>query len=249
MIVLALADLNGDGLLDLVMGEQMGKFHLFYNSGTNTTPVWKEHDRTTSPLKDISTSTSSTGAFADFNGDGLQDFVCGEGMQSTLPTMYYNTGNATHPSFTMVLVGSDPFAGITLASGYYCLCTIDLDRDGLMDIVLGTGTLTWLRNTGTASSPAFTKDETVFGNVGSLGNLLCPAAGDLNKDGVPDLLVSEQTGKVKYLQITSVAVRRGLSISGQYQYAEITGDSNPFYSFDATQNPGVAIADFDSDGA
>ena len=67
-----LVDLDGDGLLDLVVGREEGDVAAYRNAGTPAEPRFVEHPAFTLPLP-----PSSVPRFADVTGDGVPDLVVG----------------------------------------------------------------------------------------------------------------------------------------------------------------------------
>jgi hypothetical protein len=74
------ADLNFDGLLDLVMGLQGGTIRVFYNNGTRTAPSWfnagLQQFNVTSGNIDVGSYAAPS--MHDMNGDGWEDLVMGD---------------------------------------------------------------------------------------------------------------------------------------------------------------------------
>lgn len=98
---------------------------------------------------------------------------------------------------------SHPFAGgLSLAN----LTLIDIDNDGDMDLFSGEedGDITFFRNVGAASEPAFTYETEKFVSIGS-GFRSAPAFADIDHDGDFDLFVGEYSGDINFFRNTGSA--------------------------------------------
>jgi hypothetical protein len=71
----ALADLDGDGDLDAVVGDQDGQSNFYFNMGTRQTPSFAPAGNGPFSLADVGYAASPT--FADIDGDGDQDALVG----------------------------------------------------------------------------------------------------------------------------------------------------------------------------
>ena len=82
---LALHDVDGDTLIDIVVGTQAGRLLFFRNTGTSTLPHWTKQLGDDNPFKGDSASPGiytggyATPAFFDFDGDGTKELVLGSG--------------------------------------------------------------------------------------------------------------------------------------------------------------------------
>lgn len=123
-----LADLDGDGDLDLVIGEASGSLNYYRNEGTRTAPQFV---LVSDAWENIDIGRRSAPAFGDLDGDGDLDLLVGGEDGSAA---WLNVGTVTAPHFVRdsALTAALPIPpGATPA-------IVDLDRDGVVDIVAGS---------------------------------------------------------------------------------------------------------------
>ena len=155
----ALADLDGDGDLDLVAGSQDGNIAYFENTGMANAPAFTQRTGTANPLDGISMNANSAPEPADLDGDGDFDLVLW-GWYGAV-TYFENTGTAANPVFEARSGADDPLSSIALANlGKPSLA--DLDGDGDLDLVVrdlhGTD-FRYFENDGTAAAPEFIRHQ------------------------------------------------------------------------------------------
>lgn len=170
-----LFDHNGDGLMDLIVsnegyyhptGDYIGKLALLENTGTADEPAF---EFVTDDYMGLSTSgigVSMFPAFADLDGDGDKDMYVGD-LQGKLH-FYRNVATGPIAQFTLVQPNVTYQDGTVIDLGRQITPQfVDLDRDGLSDLVVGeqNGNLNYVRNTGTASTPSWTLITDSLGHV------------------------------------------------------------------------------------
>ena len=105
------ADVDGDGDLDLVVGENLGNLDFYENTGTASAPTYTVRTGTANPFNGIDAVRFSAPTFADIDGDGDLDLVVGE--QNGNLDFYENTGTASAPTYT-VRTGTMPSHGLAV---------------------------------------------------------------------------------------------------------------------------------------
>lgn len=184
----ALADLNKDGLLDLLIGSVDGTLTYYENTGVLGFPQWTRNEKL---FADISVCNHSAPSFADLDKDGLMDLAVGSGDGK----IYFWWGSKNRGN--LVWVKDDTvFADIDV--GNFSTPTFaDLNADGLIDLIVGseTGELFCYRNIGRFKKPAWTRDDTLLADVG-VPSYSAPAFADLAGDGMLYLFVGAGDGKI-----------------------------------------------------
>ena len=183
------ADLDGDGVLDLVVGTWNDEVLLLRNDGTAAAPRWELADGT---LVELTRGSNSTPTLGDVDGDGDLDLFVGE-ASGTL-NFYRNAGSPRSPRYELV---SDEWQGIDVGRRSHP-SLVDLDADGDLDLVIGNedGELRVWRNRGSAGSPEFVAEEGASG----LPRLpyAAPAFGDVDGDERLDLILGNLSGGVAF---------------------------------------------------
>lgn len=137
----AFVDLDGDGNNELVVGDVTGALRAYGFAGAvgdAATPL------ATDWFAGVSLPGYAAPAFMDIDFDGRPDLVAGSftlSTQTATITAWRNTGSG------FAAFATNPFAGITANAPLYP-AFVDVDRDGLRDLVVGytDGTLKTFRN-------------------------------------------------------------------------------------------------------
>jgi hypothetical protein len=217
-------DVNNDGNKDFVVApcisgpaENFNNVLYYQNTTNNTTNVFDFQQNRFLVDQMIEVGSGANVTFHDVDSDGLTDMVIGNfGYYSpTLPFVsglayYRNTGTATNPVYSMI---TDNFGGF-FSLGLTGLSPAfgDLDNDGDADLLLGNtdGTMVYYTNTaGPGNFPSYTLAQAALlnnaGSVIDVGQFSTPQIIDVNRDGLPDLLIGERNGNLNYYQNTGSA--------------------------------------------
>jgi hypothetical protein len=122
----ALTDIDGDGDLDLFIGESSGELNFYRNVGTPQAPSF---ELVTDRFDEIDAGRRSYPTFADVDGDGDEDLLLGREQGGVL--LYRRDGSATDPVFV-----HDPSFTLPLPN-YSTPILVDIDGDGDLDLFSG----------------------------------------------------------------------------------------------------------------
>ncbi len=197
----ALADLDGGGDTDMLVGGVSGDILLYFeNTGSASNPQFAAP--ITNPFGLVSIDYYfPTPAFADLDDDGDMDLLVGENSGDM--QYFENIGSTTNPQFALPL--TNPFDLVSL-DDYVTPAFADLDDDGDNDLLIGeySGAIHYFENTGSASNPLFAAPQTdPFGLLISGDFDPSPAFADLDQDGDIDLLFGSYSGDFHYFKNNS----------------------------------------------
>ena len=182
-------DYDNDGFRDILGVGGTGT--LFRNMGDGTFA-----NVTAESGIDVDANSQGT-AWVDVDGDGFLDFYSAsyglqsDGEKATRDYIFYNNGDGTFTDKTLEL-------GVPITPIYYHgrgICVSDFDEDGDPDIYVGNYRLDpnqlWRNKGGMAGFEDVSWDAGVKGNYasGAWGHAIGPSFGDLNGDGLFDILL------------------------------------------------------------
>lgn len=219
-------DYDGDDKLDLVVGTEdwteygwddafdatgkwtrgplHGNVYWLRNTGSTAEPKYAEPVQVESGGKPIDTFGMPSPSFADFDGDGDLDLICGEFLDGF--TYYENIGTRKDPKYDVRrrLKNNDGLVQMDLEM--ITPVAIDWDRDGDMDLICGDedGRVAFIEHTGEviASLPRFAAPQYFEQEADLLkfGALATPVGCDWDGDGDEDLVAGNTAGYVGFFE-------------------------------------------------
>ena len=254
-----LGDLDGDGDLDMVIGERNGKFIYYENTGSITSPTFTSG----SYVGGYWDSTFDVGTWAspglgDVDGDGDLDMFSGN--QYGQIRYFENTGSPTILKLTSRTGNLNPMDGVDL--GVFSSPVLeDLDDDGDLDMIVGAGNektslnpgdsrysvsgIFYFENTGTTTSPVYTARTGLSNPMMNENNIDIdtfpkPSLKDLDGDGDFDMIVGNVGGQIEYFENTGNVTNP--------MYKERYGSLNPMNGISVGAMAKPALEDLDGDG-
>ena len=236
----AIADIDGDGDLDLYLLEHYNRENKLYRNEWVETGTLTFTDITPPALADI--GLSRVAHFCDLNGDGLIDLLLindDEGGPTARPSrVFENTGGGTFVDRT---AGSN-FRPVGYLKGGAALA--DYDRDGLVDIFVAN----WGNLAPGAPAPQFPGENQLYRNLGNFTfedvtgtviptlehNSFSAIFSDFDGDARPDLLVAVDAGEDKFYRNVNGTMFEDVSLAVGIDHFG--------------NDMGLAAADFDNDG-
>ena len=168
-------DIDNDGLLDMFVGNffsykptlsKESRIAYYKNTGTLSNPVFQFIDSDFNNLTQLNLGLRIIPAFGDLNSDGKCDMIIGRENGNLV--YFENNSLGSSPTFDAPIYDLTDQNGSVIHHGLYASPELyDLNKDGLLDLILGvkTGELIYYENTGTATNPVFSLVTDQLGNV------------------------------------------------------------------------------------
>jgi hypothetical protein len=260
MLAPELADLDGDGDLDMAVGDWRGKIYYFRNTGNTTDPYFVLYDSpTNSSDSNIFSDVYLTGgtafgygtslSFADLDADGDYDLAIGNAEHRGL-AYYENTGTSADPAWQKAnmfdILNSTYIYGADFA---------DFDNDGDPDMItaeydLSDHYLSYYENTGSASAPVWTFRWSDDFNL----SITAAKATDIDGDNDYDIVIKKEGSiyddsgaGVKILENNGTVSSPSFRFANDFTiyHGEIMPAGTGFFY---NGEPGIAAGDLDGDG-
>jgi hypothetical protein len=219
-------DYDRDGVLDLIVGvgdwsdygwdnafDKQGRWtrgplhgyvYLIRNMGTTENPQYGKAQKILAAGKPVDVYGMPSPSFADFDGDGDLDLICGEFIDKF--TWFENTGSRSHPKYAegrrLAYMGKPLEMDLCMIVPV----ALDWDRDGDVDLVVGQedGRVALVENTGrvTDGMPQFLPPKFFQQQADELkfGALVTPCSFDWDDDGDEDLICGNTAGYIGFIE-------------------------------------------------
>ena len=225
----AVGDVNGDDVLDIIIANWNQQSVFYLNDGTGNFAVARNLGSGASGARGV--------AVGDMNGDGALDILIGNDSQPHV--LYLNDGAGNY--YTGTVNCAVPTANVICLGTWAYLASVtvaDMNGDGALDVVAGSFT---------QQSVVYLNDETgdwiytsAFGSDSSLG----VAVGDMNSDGTLDIVAGNGDGQ------GAVYLNDG---AGNFDYGMLDCANLPAsvrcFGTGSDYTMGVAVGDMNGDGA
>ncbi|UBM62925.1 T9SS type A sorting domain-containing protein [Candidatus Sulfidibacterium hydrothermale] len=211
----AFADLNGDGLTDMLVGNSNGNLIYLQNTGNNTFTIVDTN------YQGIQVKAFSAPVLFDLDKDGLPDLIIGQKAGNL--TYYHNDGPAGDPHFSLVTdsLGKINVTDYNLSYDGYSTPCFYRDAQGYTRLVVGSeqGKLFYYSQIDGNLDGKFTESDSLgflldtTGVSFDRGIRTAAAMADINGDGKPEMVAGNFSGGLEFFHAQPEAVTDVSNIS------------------------------------
>ena len=219
-------DYNGDGVLDLLAavgiwddygwdnaynaegewtnGPLRGYLYLMLNEGTTAAPKYAVPAKVQAAGKPVDVYGRPSPNFADFDGDGDLDLLCGEFVDSF--TYFENIGTRKAPKYSVGRKLTHNGKMLTMELEMILPSAVDWDDDGDIDLIVGDedGRVALVEHTGKVRDglpqllpPVYFQQEADEVKFGALST---PVGFDWDGDGDEDIICGNTAGHIAFIE-------------------------------------------------
>ncbi|PHN02293.1 FG-GAP repeat domain-containing protein [Flavilitoribacter nigricans] len=185
-------------------GPLHGYVYLAINEGTNDRPRYAEPRKLLAGTEPMDVYGMPSPSFADYDGDGDLDLICGEFMDGF--TYFQNKGSRSKPEFKAGVRLQHQKRDIRMDLQMITPVSIDWNKDGHIDLIVGDedGRVALVKNTGQLKNgtPVFLPPQYFQQEATDLkfGALVTPFSYDWDGDGDEDLICGNTAGYIGFIE-------------------------------------------------
>jgi len=234
----AFGDIDGDGDLDLFVGDAFGGVSFYENTGSAVSPVFALQ---TDNFASTNLGRDLAPALVDIDNDGDLDLFIGE--EDGNINFIRNDGSPLEYQFVFVTDAFDSIAvGLSSAPAF-----ADIDNDGDFDLFVGEaeGNINFYRNIGDATTPGFAHENENFAGI-DVGRESTPALIDIDGDNDLELFAGADGGNIYFFRNTSPTPDTLLTLEDEnFSGINIGTYSAPtFVDLDGDSDADLLVAEF-----
>jgi PKD repeat protein/uncharacterized protein (DUF2141 family) len=214
----AIADIDGDGLMDMLVGDEYGKIHHFEQGVVGDTSFYKISNN----FNNIDVGAHAAPTFTDIDGDGLLDLIIGK---EDGYLVHYEQNEVNDENFTLI---TNTFNNIDVGD-HAAPVFKDIDGDDLLDLLIGeySGNLNHYEQNN-PNSNLFSSITSSFNGI-DIGYYSTPSFTDLNGDGLLDLFVGEDNGRLNHY-FQQEADSYDFTSDNLFSYLDVGSYSSPLFT-------------------